>query len=107
MAGGKPGGQPGNKNAAGGKRIKSYATQIIEADPTLMPRMLRAIAEKACEGDVAAFNAFCDRYDGKPSQSLDIFGDITTRRAEELSDAELAIIAAGRGIGIAEATEST
>lgn len=60
----------GNKNAAGGKRIKSYARQIVEADETLMPRMLMAMALKAIDGDVQAFNAFCDRLDGKPTQAL-------------------------------------
>lgn len=60
----------GNKNAAGGKRIKGYARQIVEADPTLMPRMLLAMAQRACDGDVQAFNAFCDRFDGKPAQAL-------------------------------------
>jgi hypothetical protein len=60
----------GNKNAAGGKRIKGYARQLVEADDTLIPRMLLAMAEKACNGDVAAFNAFCDRYDGKVAQAI-------------------------------------
>lgn len=60
----------GNQNAKNGARIKSYARQLVEADPTLLPRMLMAMANKACDGDVQAFNAFCDRFDGKVAQAI-------------------------------------
>ena len=34
-----------------------------------------AILERAAEGDIAAFNVFADRLDGKPAQQLIHAGD--------------------------------
>lgn len=67
-------------------------------------RKLRAIAEKCAEaamtGDMQAIKEIGDRLDGKPSQSMDM--TVTRTIAKELSDDELADIAAGSSEGTAE-----
>jgi hypothetical protein len=63
----------------------------LRRDPRRLPRIAEKLAEKAEEGDLAAIREIADRLDGKPAQVID-------RRdvpIEELSDAELHLIASG------------
>src|SRR5689334_10359715 len=67
----------------------------LRGDPHRLRRIAEKLAEKAEEGDLAAIREIADRLDGKPTQVVD-------RRdvpIEELSDAELHLIASG---GLAE-----
>ena len=63
----------------------------LRGDPLRLRRIAEKLAEKAEEGDLAAIRELADRLDGKPAQVVD-------RRdvpIEELSDAELHLIATG------------
>ena len=68
------------------------ALQIaLKRDTRRLPRIAEKLAEKAEEGDLAAIREIADRLDGKPAQVID-------RRdvpIEQLSDAELHLIASG------------
>lgn len=63
----------------------------LRGDPLRLRRIAEKLAEKAEEGDLAAIRELADRLDGKPMQIID-------RRdvpIEELTDAELQLIASG------------
>lgn len=66
---------------------------------------LRAVADaliaKAISGDVAAIKEVADRLDGKVAQTIagDPSNPLHVRSARDLTDDELAIIAAGGSIG--------
>ena len=67
----------------------------LKRDPLRLHRIAEKLTEKAEEGDLAAIREIADRLDGKPTQVVD-------RRdvpIEELTDAELHLIASG---GLAE-----
>ena len=55
------------------------------------------IARAIDEGDLQAMKEINDRLDGKARQQVDIEANVTTARADELSDEQLAGIAAGSG----------
>ena len=57
----------------------------------------RKLLDKAAEGDMSAINCFADRLDGKPSQALEV--SASSRSASDMTDNELAAIAAGGGDG--------
>ena len=75
--------------------------QIDEAmgDPRKLDAIADALITKAMEGDIQAIREFADRIDGKPAQESTV--TVQHRRAAELTDDELAIIAAGSGEGAA------
>ncbi len=66
---------------------------------------LRAVAEaliaKAISGDVAAIKEVADRLDGKVAQTIagDPNAPLSVRSVRDLTDDELAIIAAGGSVG--------
>ena len=53
----------------------------------------KKLLDKAAEGDMSAINCLADRLDGKPSQALEV--SAPSRRASDMTDNELAAIAAG------------
>jgi hypothetical protein len=62
----------------------------LRGHPLRLRRIAEKLTEKAEEGDLAAIRELADRLDGKPAQVIDR-RDATI---DELSDAELHIIAA-------------
>lgn len=95
----KPG-QSGNPKGA--KKARIVTQQLIsalnEADPadgiTKLRKIVDRLVENALAGDMQAINAVMDRVEGKPPQfSTDNAEEF--RRAMDLSDDELAAIAAG------------
>ena len=63
----------------------------LRSHPLRLRRIAEKLTEKAEEGDLAAIRELADRLDGKPAQVID-------RRdvhIEELTDAELHLIASG------------
>jgi hypothetical protein len=63
----------------------------LRSHPLRLRRIAEKLTEKAQEGDLAAIRELADRLDGKPAQVID-------RRdapIEELTDAELHLIASG------------
>jgi len=63
----------------------------LRSDPRRLRRIAEKLAEKAEEGDLAAIRELADRLDGKPVQVV----DQRDAAIEELSDAELHLIASG------------
>ncbi|MBR1279977.1 hypothetical protein [Bradyrhizobium sp. AUGA SZCCT0283] len=59
--------------------------------PLRLRRIAEKLTERAEEGDLAAIRELADRLDGKPAQVVDRRDAV----AEELSDAELYLIASG------------
>lgn len=89
-----PGGAPrGNNNAAKAKRLSAHLQARIE-ERKLEGPLMDALLERALAGEIPALKEVFDRIDGKVKQSMDIEAHITARNADELSDAELADIAA-------------
>ena len=72
----------------------------LRGDPLRLRRIAEKLAEKAEEGDLAAIREVADRLDGKPVQVV----DRRDAAIEELSDAELHLIATG-GLPRAEQPE--
>lgn len=70
---------------------------------------LNGIAEKvvaaAQGGDQMAWREIADRLDGKAVQAIESTVDLTTRKAQELTDDDLADIATGSSAGTADAAE--
>lgn len=83
-------GNPGGRS----KREKFITQQLIaelrEIDPqteaTRLRKVIQGIVTKAEEGDVAAFNAICDRVEGKVPQVIagDAENPITIERIERV-----------------------
>ena len=63
----------------------------LRGDPLRLRRIAEKLTEKAEEGDLAAIRELADRLDGKPAQVI----DRRDASVEELTDAELNIIASG------------
>ncbi|MFJ6323325.1 MULTISPECIES: hypothetical protein [unclassified Rhizobium] len=87
---------------------KSFANMLniaIKAATETGGSKLRAVADaliaKAITGDVAAIKEVADRLDGKVAQTIpdDPSNPLHVRSARDLTDDELAIIAAGGSIG--------
>lgn len=90
------GGQPGNQNASKNKPFWHAIDRAIAQEDG---KRLRAAAEKlldaAAAGEAWAIKELGDRLDGKPAQAIALSGDVSiTKRAAELSDDQLASIAA-------------
>lgn len=88
---GNPGGKP--KEAKQFRDALNVAIKRAEGDRTKLAAMAEALVDKAVAGDVTAIREVADRLDGKPHQTAEITHH--RGRAEELSDDELAGIAAG------------
>ena len=63
----------------------------LRGDPLRLRRIADKLAEKAEEGDLAAIRELADRLDGEPAQVI----DRRDAAIEELSDADLHLIASG------------
>jgi hypothetical protein len=69
----------------------------LRGNPLRLRRIAEKLTEKAEEGDLAAIRELADRLDGKPAQVI----DRRDAAIDELSDAELYIIASG-GLSVPE-----
>jgi hypothetical protein len=91
-------GQSGNP--AGRAASKPFLDALTKASAQENYARLRACAEKlldlAAEGEPWAVQMLADRFDGKAQQTIDV---AVSRRARDLSDDELADIAAGSSTG--------
>ncbi len=94
--------QPGNKLASGGRKDKPWSDALRLAMCGNDRKALRDLAEvvksAALAGDMQAMKEIGDRLDGKPMQESH---HTIVRTAVELSDHELADIAAGGGTDVA------
>ena len=86
-------------------------TRALQRHAQQNPDLLRILAvktfDKAMEGDMAALKEVTERLDGKAAQSIELSGSLETNRPEELTDADLARIAASSSSGTAESPESS
>lgn len=94
---GNPKGRRAEKPFADALRMEIAAAG---GDHKALRSIAGALISKAGTGDIQAIKELADRLDGKPQQSTDI--TVTRFQAKELSDDELADIAAGGGEGTAE-----
>ena len=83
----KTGGQPGNNNAGEGRAIRdainyelaAIGRKIDGSDPAIkkgMRALVKPLVASAQEGNIAAFKEIADRVDGKPTQALEIGGEL-------------------------------
>src|SRR6476659_6105879 len=72
------------------KPFNDALLMTLRGNPLALRRIAAKLIEKAEEGDLPAIREIADRLDGKPAQVVDR-GDLP---AEQLSDAELVVIAA-------------
>jgi hypothetical protein len=109
MAMGNPGWKPGvSGNPNGGNiKMKKFLAALERAIAQDDSKRLRDAVEKvldlAAAGEEWAVHFLADRLDGKPTQQLDMR---VTRPTKELSDDELADIAAGSSAGTSAAPAS-
>ena len=100
----------GNQNAV---KPQLFADALKRALLAEDGKKLRALADKliakAEEGDVTALKEVADRMDGKPKQATELSGPnggpIEMRQAADLSDDQLAAIAAGSSTGASSETQ--
>ena len=89
-------GNPGGKPHAP-KPFRDMVDRAIKQDSG---KRLRAAAESlldlAAKGEQWAVCALADRLDGRPAQAVELSGSVSTGRAAELSDDELALLAVGK-----------
>ena len=88
------GAQPGNRNAVKNRPFSDAIHRALaRAEQTGDFKTLNTIAERlielACAGDIEAIKMVADRLDGKPMAAV----DVTTRRAESLSEEQALHIA--------------
>jgi hypothetical protein len=72
--------------------FKAALKVALNSDPLRLRRIADKLAERAEQGDLVAIREIADRLDGKPAQVV----DRSDAPVEELSDAELYLIASGR-----------
>jgi hypothetical protein len=86
---GNPGGQPARKAEFRAKCIK-------EVDESVFPAWVEEVRKRGPDWMRAAELLAAYGY-GRPAQSVHVDGDVTIRRAEDLTDDELVGIIAGEG----------
>jgi hypothetical protein len=64
------GAQPGNDNAAKGKKWKDALHYALTKDKDALNRVAKALIAKAEEGDVTAIKELGDRVDGRVTQPI-------------------------------------
>jgi hypothetical protein len=81
-------------------QLANYSNSTIQKGLALRA-IAQKVVEQALDGDWKAIEEIGNRLEGKPVQSVDLRQTVV-ERVEELSDAELTDIAAGRGLRVAE-----
>lgn len=85
----------GNSNASKENRLFGDALRraIAQEDGKRVRESVEQLLTKAANGDLPSIQALADRLDGKVPQSVSLSGTLTTRKAADLTDDELAAIA--------------
>jgi hypothetical protein len=86
----------GNRNASKNRIWEKALRAISIQDPERLRNVAKKVWECAEAGDPWAITELANRLDGKPVQQVEMTGDFTQRLATEYSNAELAMIAAGK-----------
>lgn len=95
----------GNKNAGKNRIWAAAISQALEKrskaeGKQMLDRLADALIDKGLEGDMAALKELGDRLEGKAMQGIELTGangGAVVIRAEQLTDDELATIAANSG----------
>lgn len=69
------GGQPGNKNATKGKLWSDAIRMELARDKQRIRKLVKALLDKAEEGDVPALKELGDRIEGKVPQGIEGTGE--------------------------------
>lgn len=104
----------GNRNAAKAKEweaairhaLNNYETSSIKRGLALR-EIAKNVVQAALQGEWRAIEEIGNRLDGKAPQSVDVSGEVTQRHVSDLSDEQLANIAAGSSTGTAKAKSRT
>lgn len=92
----KRGAPVGNTNGAKGRMWLDALSRRIAQRPKDLEDIANAVIEAAKAGEPWAITELGNRLDGKPMQPVEHSGEFTQRLAHEYSNAELAMIAAGK-----------
>lgn len=95
----------GNTNSCKNNRLwaETIRRAIVQSDPERLRRIAESLLNKAEDGDLAAIKELGDRLDGKAKQQVELSGGLEiTKRAEDLTDDELAAIAANKSANSGE-----
>lgn len=89
----------GNQYAAKERRFLSMLQRVLdhEGDGNALRRIALKLIERAEEGESWAIQQIADRLDGKPTQQLDLGGELAVKTYRDLGDDVLAQIA-GRAL---------
>ncbi len=94
----KPGVSGNPKGKAGPKRFHDALERaMVQDDGKRLRKAVESLLDLAAEGVPWAIQFLCERLDGKATQTIQVL-----KNERELSDGELANIAAGGGDGTAE-----
>lgn len=96
----------GNRNAAHDKPWTRALERHFAQNPDKLAKLATVTADLALAGDAAARQEIANRLDGKPVQPVEMSGSLETREAADMTDAELARIAASGSTGIVEPEDS-
>lgn len=100
----------GNKNASRGQNIRDVFLDFAEKNPQELEKLRAKLLELCMDNDkriaLQAIVEYLKRTYGAPRQDVTFTGELVARRAEELSDDELATIAVNGSPGIAAEAES-
>lgn len=99
------GAPPGNKYAAKGKLWFDALYKHITQNKDALPAIAEAVVKAARAGESWAVTELGNRLDGKPMQPVEHSGEFTQKLAHEYSNAELALIAAGKEPGASAETQ--
>jgi hypothetical protein len=93
----------GNDNASKGRMFfRALNRAIVQEDGLRLRQAAEKLLDLAAAGEPWAVKELADRLDGKATQVIDA---TVNRRAQELTDDELADIASGSSAGAAEEAE--
>lgn len=99
----------GNKNASRGQNIRDVFMDFAEKNPAELEKLRAKLFELCTDDDkriaLQAIVEYLKRTYGAPRQDVTFTGELVARRAEELSDDELATIAVNGSPGITAQTE--
>jgi hypothetical protein len=88
-------GESGNPNGRPVEKpfLDAMRKACVQEDWARLRKGVEKVLDLAAEGEPWAVAMIADRFDGKPAQALAISGDMSIRRAAEISDDQLADIA--------------